>query len=99
MNQQPSRSFTSHPFTSSPKSQMEAMPPHLTQTEERTRQNICRTEQQMAHDAAMRHPVFFTDRLKKTPAGVQTGNMSWASPIARGYVFEDGERREAPARL
>ena len=53
----------------------------------------------MVLDAATRHPVFFTERLKKAPEGVKTGDMMWASPVARGYVFDNGERREAPARL
>jgi len=53
----------------------------------------------MVLDAAVRHPVFFTDRLKKAPEGVRTGNMRWASPVAIGYVLNDGERRDAPARL
>jgi len=52
-------------------------------------------------DAATRHPVFFTERLKKAPAGVGAGNQSWASPVAVGYVFNDGEARgrEGGARL
>jgi hypothetical protein len=48
---------------------------------------------QVPLDAAMRHPVFFTDRLKKAPVGVNAGGGSWVSPVATGYVFNDGPRR------
>lgn len=50
-------------------------------------------------DASVRHPVFFTDRLVKAPAGVNAGSASWGSPITVGYVFKDGARREGAARL
>ena len=46
-------------------------------------------------DASIRHPVFFTDRLQKAPAGVNAGGGAWASPVATGYVFNDG----APRRI
>ncbi|RDL40004.1 uncharacterized protein BP5553_04344 [Venustampulla echinocandica] len=42
-------------------------------------------------DAAMRHPVFFTERLKKPPNGVLAGGS--ISPVAEGYVFNDGGRK------
>jgi hypothetical protein len=45
-------------------------------------------------DAAVRHPVFFTDRLMKAPMGVNAGGGNWASPVAEGYVFNDGVRRD-----
>jgi len=48
----------------------------------------------MILDASKRHPVFFTDRLHKPPAGVGAGG--WVSPVAMGYVFNDGVRREGP---
>jgi len=44
-------------------------------------------------DASIRHPVFFTDRLKEAPVGVNTGNGNWVTPVALGYVFNDGARR------
>jgi hypothetical protein len=47
----------------------------------------------MLLDASKRHPVFFTDRLKKAPVGVNAGHGSWTSPVAEGYVFNDGMRR------
>ena len=51
---------------------------------------------QKAHailDASKRHPVFFTDRLMKAPNGVLAGDGAWDSPVAKGYVFNDGPRR------
>jgi hypothetical protein len=44
-------------------------------------------------DVSKLHPVFFTDRLKKAPVGVNPGNGNWVSPVAMGYVFNDGVRR------
>jgi hypothetical protein len=35
-------------------------------------------------DPAKRHPVFFTERLKKPPSGVAAGG--WCNPVAAGYV-------------
>jgi hypothetical protein len=49
---------------------------------------------EMVLDVSKRHPVFFTDRLKKAPNGVNTGGGSWVSPVAAGYVFNDGVRKE-----
>jgi len=76
------------------------MPPNFTPANaEGNPARACEREHRLVHDAATRHPVFFTEKLKKAPEGVRLGDMRWASPVARGYVFNDGERREAPARL
>jgi hypothetical protein len=53
---------------------------------------------QRAYDASVRHPVFFTDRLKRAPNGVASG-QAWGSPVAAGYVFNDGVKREGGSRL
>ncbi|KAH7411264.1 hypothetical protein BKA64DRAFT_663051 [Cadophora sp. MPI-SDFR-AT-0126] len=72
-----------------PRNQIEAMPPLPFP--------VARTSflapQQMIHDASKRHPVFFTERLKKAPEGVRAGNGNWSSPVASGYVFNDGVKR------
>ncbi len=52
-----------------------------------------RQPEQALLDASKRHPVFFTDRLKKAPVGVNVGGGAWLSPVAMGYVFNDGVRR------
>jgi len=52
---------------------------------------------QVPLDPSIRHPVFFTDRLKKAPNGVAPGGGSWVTPVAAGYVFNDGVRRNVEA--
>lgn len=37
--------------------------------------------------------MFFTDRLHKSPEGVGDGWVAGMSPVARGYVFNDGVAR------
>jgi hypothetical protein len=77
---------------------MEAMPPNaLPQFPHPV--NRVNWPVQRVLDSAVRHPVFFTERLIKAPVGVNPGNTSWGSPVATGYVFEDGVRREAASRL
>lgn len=50
-------------------------------------------------DASKRHPVFFTDRLVKSPIGVLAGG--WVTPVAKGYVFDNRAKRgvEGTSRL
>jgi hypothetical protein len=90
MNQQPTRSLTTpipnYTYTPPrPRNQIEALPPnHSLQAHQQIR------SQQLLLDAAIRHPVFFTDRLKKAPMGVRAGSAGWSSPVAEGYVFNDG---------
>jgi len=74
---------------------MEAMPP-LPLAPPYMKQ---RWEQSALLDASKRHPVFFTDRLKKAPAGVCAGGAAWVSPVAVGYVFNDGVRRDGGVKL
>ncbi len=50
-------------------------------------------------DVSKRHPVFFTDRLKKAPNGVNCGGGSWISPVAAGYVFNDGAKKDGGASV
>lgn len=74
-----------------PRTQMEAMPPFAAAAQLRNSQTLGLGPQQL--DASTRHPVFFTERLKKAPAGVAWGGGAWCSPVAEGYVFEDGVAR------
>ncbi|KAH6722980.1 hypothetical protein BKA61DRAFT_3427 [Leptodontidium sp. MPI-SDFR-AT-0119] len=78
-----------------PRSQIEAMPP----TPFPVSRNPMLAPQQMVLDVSKRHPVFFTERLKKAPVGVQTGSGSWSNPVATGYVFNDGVKRRAEGKL
>ncbi|PQE16299.1 hypothetical protein CJF32_00006163 [Rutstroemia sp. NJR-2017a WRK4] len=53
-------------------------------------------------DPATRHPVFFTPRLRKTPEGVRAhefGEERTRSPVARGYVYENGGIEERELKL
>jgi hypothetical protein len=89
MNQQPSRPLTApipnYTYTPPrPRNQIEALPPNPLQARQQKR------SQELLLDAAIRHPVFFTDRLKKAPVGVKAGSVGWSSPVAEGYVFNDG---------
>lgn len=85
------------PVEQKPRSQIEAMPPSETpdiNTNTKTA-NECRVPRVIL-DPAKRHPVFFTDRFKKAPNGVLGGR---GGPVSEGYVFEEGERREAESKL
>jgi len=65
---------------------------------------IIQKKAQVITDSAVRHPVFFTERLKKAPNGVRAGNPSWGA-VSVGYVFDQGgvgrleTRREGGSRL
>ena len=42
-------------------------------------------QKQMSRDPALRHPMFFTDRVvRKAPNGVVVGEG-----VGRGYIFEE----------
>lgn len=50
------------------------------------------------HDASRRHPVFFTDKLQRLvyPATLGPPVLAFypqVSPVAQGYVYQDGSRR------
>lgn len=105
LNQQPTRTFTSSIPTSAftpptpqylpPRNQIEALPPRLAPRPA----NLVLEQQQFF--SALRHPVFFTERFKKAPPGVNSGGGGWQSPVAEGYVYNDGVRRsvDGAARL
>lgn len=75
-----------------PRSQFETLPP-AAELAVRQRQGLIAPAQrrEVVLDAATRHPVFFTERLKKPPNGVRSGAS--ISPVAEGYVFNDAGRR------
>ncbi|KAL3420031.1 hypothetical protein PVAG01_08530 [Phlyctema vagabunda] len=94
MNQQQTRQTSASsavqyhpPFA--PRSQIEAMPPFPAM-----RSLPAQGPAQIILDAAKRHPVFFTDRLKRAPTGVNTGEGLSSSPIAKGYIFNDGATKK-----
>ncbi|KAJ3944579.1 uncharacterized protein N0V96_006117 [Colletotrichum fioriniae] len=50
-------------------------------------------QQQQQHNSSIRHPVFFTERLRRPPVTLAPG--MGLSPVAHGYVYQDGRRRLA----
>ncbi|TFB01207.1 hypothetical protein CCMA1212_007015 [Trichoderma ghanense] len=55
-----------------------------------------------AHDASTTHPVFFTERLRKpkpslgSAAAAATGS---SSPVAHGYVYQEGRSGATAPKL
>ncbi|KAL1874557.1 hypothetical protein Daus18300_003576 [Diaporthe australafricana] len=52
-----------------------------------------------AHDSAHRHPVFFTERLMRPPpmfGGAPAPSVTM-SPVAQGYVYQEGHFKTTPA--
>ncbi|OAL04155.1 hypothetical protein IQ06DRAFT_324587 [Phaeosphaeriaceae sp. SRC1lsM3a] len=61
-----------------PRNQLEAMPPH----------QPAHAPAHSFYDSAIRHPVFFTQNLKKPPFPIpQIASQGW-SPVANGYIME-----------
>ncbi|KAF9881578.1 hypothetical protein CkaCkLH20_00724 [Colletotrichum karsti] len=48
--------------------------------------------EQHAHNASVRHPVFFTEKLRRPPLILSPG--MGLSPVAHGYVYQDGRRAD-----
>ncbi|KAK2001624.1 hypothetical protein LX36DRAFT_653124 [Colletotrichum falcatum] len=44
------------------------------------------------HNASIRHPVFFTGKLRRLPSSL--GPVMGTSPVAHGYVYQDGRRAD-----
>ncbi|KAK1593895.1 uncharacterized protein LY79DRAFT_173422 [Colletotrichum navitas] len=44
------------------------------------------------HNASTRHPVFFTGKLRRPPSSLGPG--TGMSPVAHGYVYQDGRRAD-----
>ncbi|KAK0377198.1 hypothetical protein CLIM01_05452 [Colletotrichum limetticola] len=48
-------------------------------------------QHQQQHNSSIRHPVFFTEKLRRPPVTLAPG--MGLSPVAHGYVYQDGRRR------
>ncbi|KAF2248818.1 hypothetical protein BU26DRAFT_483872 [Trematosphaeria pertusa] len=71
----------SNPNPPKPRSQIEAMPPFSPAAP-------MLPTQRMVYDSAVRHPVFFTEQLRKPPFPIpQIASQGW-SPVASGYIQE-----------
>lgn len=75
-----------------PKSQMEAMPPFqplaTPSRPQSSLSHLASAPLYQQYDSAVRHPVFFTDRLRKPPFPLPGERSSSVSPVAHGYVME-----------
>jgi hypothetical protein len=70
--------------TTRPRSQIEAMPPHHTALATTPFQ----PPPHALYNSAIRHPVFFTQNLRKPPFPIpQIASQGW-SPVASGYIME-----------
>ncbi|KAK2730338.1 short-chain dehydrogenase/reductase family oxidoreductase [Colletotrichum kahawae] len=47
------------------------------------------------HNASIRHPVFFTEKLRRPPLVLSPG--MGMSPVAHGYVYQDGRGADGTA--
>lgn len=46
------------------------------------------------HNASVRHPVFFTERLRRPVVGTGTVAANYpGNPVAQGYIYRDGQRQ------
>ncbi|KAF2829261.1 hypothetical protein CC86DRAFT_318452 [Ophiobolus disseminans] len=77
-----------------PRSQIEAMPPQ----DAPHAATPLYTPPHPFYDSAIRHPVFFTQNLKKPPFPIpQIASQGW-SPVANGYIMEQQRVLNAEAR-
>ncbi|KAL5396616.1 hypothetical protein PMIN06_003989 [Paraphaeosphaeria minitans] len=69
-----------------PRSQIEAMPPFASRP---------LVPPRSVYDSAVRHPVFFTEQLRKPPFPIPSAATHGWNPVASGYIFE---QRKADAK-
>ncbi|KAF1994432.1 hypothetical protein P154DRAFT_475986 [Amniculicola lignicola CBS 123094] len=79
-----------------PRSQIEAMPPFAPAPARAPTQAQAHAfpPPHMLYNSATRHPVFFTETLRKPPFPIpRLAAQAW-NPVASGYIFEGGKSRE-----
>ncbi|KAL5114821.1 hypothetical protein ACEQ8H_007314 [Pleosporales sp. CAS-2024a] len=87
-HQQQPEDSTVHATLVQPRNQIEAMPPSL------PRPGVAPA----FYDSAVRHPVFFTQNLKKPPFPIPPiASQGW-SPVANGYIMEQQPAMNAEPR-
>ncbi|KAH6635382.1 hypothetical protein B0J18DRAFT_418646 [Chaetomium sp. MPI-SDFR-AT-0129] len=65
--------------------------PHISQPSQIPQQQQQQPQiRQQQHSPSHLHPVFFTDKLRRPPFHIVAGPHT--SPIAHGYVYQDGQR-------
>ncbi|TWU77229.1 hypothetical protein ED733_001319 [Metarhizium rileyi] len=45
-----------------------------------------------SHNSSTRHPVFFTERLRRSPAALESWSGGMNNPVAHGYVYQEVQR-------
>ncbi|KAF5128198.1 hypothetical protein E5D57_009132 [Metarhizium anisopliae] len=45
-----------------------------------------------SHNSSTRHPVFFTERLRKSPASLGPWAGGVNNPVAHGYVYQEVQK-------
>ncbi|PSN61889.1 hypothetical protein BS50DRAFT_613484 [Corynespora cassiicola Philippines] len=84
---EPQKPHTSALEAVRPRSQIEAMPPSPFGAAQK--QPLFQPPRGF-YDAAVRHPVFFTEQLRKPPFPIpEAASQGW-SPVASGYIAERG---------
>ncbi|KAF2121581.1 hypothetical protein BDV96DRAFT_217337 [Lophiotrema nucula] len=73
-----------------PKNQIEAMPPFMSAP------SAPLFPPRAMYDSAVRHPVFFTEQLRKPPFPIPEMACHGWNPVANGYILEQ-KRRDANA--
>ncbi|KAK5991506.1 hypothetical protein PT974_09789 [Cladobotryum mycophilum] len=64
--------------------------PAINPTATTTAQFQAAWDRHTVHNASTRHPVFFTERLRKSPVVAPPGMIN--SPVAQGYVYQETQR-------
>ncbi|OCL11677.1 hypothetical protein AOQ84DRAFT_286716 [Glonium stellatum] len=72
-----------------PKTQLEAMPPFGPMPQAPMLQSRVTGFMQHQYDSATRHPVFFTEQLRKPPFPLPEDASRGLNPVAHGYITEN----------
>jgi len=83
----PSNAPTSVSLQKKPRNQIEAMSPFSTPLQPLQTRNPSALASR-AYDSAVRHPVFFTNQLRKPPFPLSQNAAHGVNPVAFGYVLE-----------
>ncbi len=77
------------------------VPPHMaTMTPSKMQSSPPPSEVNALHNSSLRHPVFFTTKLRKPPLfAARVPVTAHLSPVAQGYVYHDSERRPEQPKL
>jgi len=83
------RQSTEIPAARQPRNQLEAMPPFNPMPQAPMLQSRVTSLMQHRYDSAVRHPVFFTEQLRKPPFPLPENASQGLNPVAHGYITEN----------